>query len=93
MNVFHVGPCRLEFDSGETALVVIEGLMRHLNNKELGGLLGISERTVRRWKCSGRLPNKDNEQVSLLELLLHLAGCPGPEQQLASQRALQAMRR
>ncbi|MBI3994034.1 MAG: hypothetical protein HY342_12235 [Candidatus Lambdaproteobacteria bacterium] len=74
MNVVHLGALRLELDEGDAALDVLTGLLRHLNNKEVGRLLGISERTVRRWKLSGRLPSKDNEQISLLELLLHLAG-------------------
>lgn len=92
MNAVKLGPLRLEFDTGESALHIIEGLMRHLSNKEVGGLLGISERTVRRWKCAGRLPSKDNEQVSLLELLIYFVDADAADALDMAQRAMQTAR-
>jgi FixJ family two-component response regulator len=72
MSVMNLGPIQMEFGQEEEALSVLRGLLRHVNNKEVAHLLGISERTVRRWKLSGRLPNREHEQVSLLELVSHL---------------------
>lgn len=72
MSVMNLGPIQMEFGQEEEALTVLRGLLRHVNNKEVAHLLGISERTVRRWKLSGQLPNKEHEQVSLLELVSHL---------------------
>ena len=90
MNVVHLGALRLDLEESDAAFEVLTALLRHLNNKEVGGLLGISERTVRRWKLSGRLPNKDNEQVSLLELLLHLAGANNEHAQRLARQAAQS---
>ncbi len=72
MSVMNLGPIQMEFGQEEEALMVLRGLLRHVNNKEVAHLLGISERTVRRWKLAGRLPNREHEQVSLLELVNHL---------------------
>jgi hypothetical protein len=89
MHVVHLGSLRLELEESTAALEVLAGLLRHLNNKEVGGLLGISERTVRRWKVSGRLPSRDSEQVSLLELLVHLAGADCDDALQLARRAAQ----
>ena len=72
MSMMTLGPIQMEFGQEEEALTILRGLLRHVNNKEVAHLLGISERTVRRWKLSGRLPNREHEQVSLLELVSHL---------------------
>lgn len=77
MSILKLGPIQLEFSREDEALTIIQGLMRHVNNKEVAGMLGISERTVRRWKLAGRLPNKEHEQISLLELMMHLMRIDG----------------
>ena len=70
----------MEFGREDEALTIIQGLLRHVNNKEVASMLGISERTVRRWKLAGRLPNKEHEQISLLELIMHLMRIDGGEE-------------
>lgn len=68
-----LGAVRLVLDNGEDMDEVLRGLLRHLTNKEIAALLGVSERTVRRWKVQGRLPARGSDQITLLELLRFLA--------------------
>lgn len=63
----------MQLDSNEEAVSLLTSLLRHLSNKEVATMVGVSERTVRRWKLEGRLPSRTNEPVMLADLLLYLA--------------------
>lgn len=67
-----LGGIRLVVESEAEMVEVLTAMLRHLTNKEVAGILGVSERTVRRWKEEGRLPDRGNEQVTLAELVAHL---------------------
>lgn len=67
-----LGSVKLVLDSGEDVDEVLRRLLRHFTNKEIAALLGVSERTVRRWKEQGRLPSRGSGQITLLELLRFL---------------------
>jgi len=73
-----IGNVHIELERGEDPAQAFKGLMRKMGNKELGDLLGVSERTVRRWKDSGELPGA-GRQVSMMELLAPDAGEIGQE--------------
>lgn len=67
-----LGALTVEVERQEDAAAFVRGLLRHLNNVEVAGLLGVSTKTVRRWKRAGRLPDPAGGQINLLELLHHL---------------------
>ena len=67
-----LGALTVEVERQEDAAAFVRGLLRHLNNVEVAGLLGVSTKTVRRWKRTGRLPDPAGGQMHLLALLQHL---------------------
>ncbi len=73
MRTIEVGGVRIHLEDNEEALAMLQSLLRPLNNKEVASMIGISERTVVRWKRSGRLPSRGNGQVFLVDLVRHLA--------------------
>jgi hypothetical protein len=67
-----VGALTLEVEHPAEAAPLLELLFRYFNNKELGELLGVTDKTVRRWKREGRLPAGEGGPVTLLQLLQYL---------------------
>jgi len=84
MRTLEFGSIRVTLDTEEETVSLLTALMRHLGNKEVAAMIGVSERTVRRWKQEGRLPCRANEPVMLADLLLHLA--PGTPRGATSGR-------
>ena len=72
-----VGSVSVEVEHQEAADAYLRSLLRLLNNLEVADLLGVTDKTVRRWKRSGRLPSRSGGQVMLLDLLAHLHTVPG----------------
>lgn len=79
-----VGAFAVECERHEDAEEFLRRLVRQLNNKEVAGLLGVTDKTVRRWRRAGRLPGEPGGQVSLLELLQYL----GPQAPDAAATAI-----
>lgn len=73
-----LGLVKLEVERQEDAAAFLRGLLRYLNNLELAAVLGVTDKTVRRWKREGRLPTREGGQIMLLDLLYHLAPPAGP---------------
>ncbi|MDH5753251.1 MAG: helix-turn-helix domain-containing protein [Deltaproteobacteria bacterium] len=69
-----VGTVCLDVEGDRELQGALRSLFRHLSNKELGDILGISERTVRRWKDEGQLPSKGRERLTMLDLLQTIQG-------------------
>ena len=64
-----IGDMRL-FVEGEAELsAALRSLVQHYANKELAAMLGVSERTLRRWKDAGLLPQRGRERLTLLDLI------------------------
>ena len=63
-----IGNITLVLEPGEDPTTMLQNLLRRLTNQELADFLGVSERTVRRWKMLGRLPGL-HARPALLELL------------------------
>ncbi|MCZ6472053.1 MAG: helix-turn-helix domain-containing protein [SAR324 cluster bacterium] len=76
MRTIEVGAVKIHLQEGEEAVSMLEALLRPLSNKEVAAMIGISERTVMRWKQAGRLPVRESGQVFMVDLIRHLA----PEQ-------------
>lgn len=72
-----LGTLTVEVERQEDATDFLRGLFRHLNNKEVAHLLGVTDKTVRRWQRAGRLPGGNGGQLTLLDLLQHTSS---PEQ-------------
>ncbi|MDH4246241.1 MAG: MerR family DNA-binding transcriptional regulator [Deltaproteobacteria bacterium] len=64
-----VGPVYMVLEGEEELQAALRTLFRHLSNKELAEMVGVSERTVRRWKDEGLLPDRGRERVMILDLL------------------------
>jgi hypothetical protein len=64
-----LGAFTVEVERQEDAAAFLCGLLRRLNDKQVGEVLGVTDKTVRRWKREGRLPNEKNGRLSLLHLL------------------------
>ncbi|MCZ6730182.1 MAG: hypothetical protein O7C61_10795 [SAR324 cluster bacterium] len=77
MRTIEVGAVKIHLEKQEEATEMLEALLRPLSNKEIAAMIGISERTVMRWKLVGRLPSRGSGQVFMVDLIRHLA----PEQQ------------
>jgi FixJ family two-component response regulator len=77
MRTIEVGAVKIHLEKQEEAKEMLEALLRPLSNKEVAAMIGISERTVMRWKLTGRLPSRGNGQVFMVDLIRHLA----PEEQ------------
>ena len=73
MRKIEVGGVVISLETGEEAMTMLQSLLRPLNNKEVASLIGISERTVARWKKNGRLPSRGTGQVFMMDLVRHLA--------------------
>lgn len=71
-----VGIIHIHLPAHESAVAVVEGLLRPMVNKEIAAMMGISERTVMRWKKSGQLPSRGRRQVFLIELLHNITQPP-----------------
>jgi excisionase family DNA binding protein len=69
-------------NADEDPVTVLRSLMRHVSNQEIADMLGISERTVRRWKHEGRLPRREHARLKLADLIAHLVrnGTAGTQQ-------------
>ena len=80
-----VGRVELVLEGEQELQEALRTLFRHLSNKELADTLGVSERTVRRWKDEGWLARRGRERVMLLDLLESveangaLTGAAGPD--------------
>ncbi len=81
MRIIEVGAVKIHLEQNEEAMALLESLLRPLNNKEVAAMIGVSERTVMRWKRCGRLPSRNKGQIFVLDLIRHLA----PEGQPAGQ--------
>ncbi len=68
-----VGAFTVEVEHQEDAAAFVCGLLRRLNNRDVGELLGVTDKTVRRWRREGRLPSEEGAQLTLLYLLHYLA--------------------
>ena len=73
MRTIEVGAVKIHLQENEEAMAMLESLLRPLSNKEVAAMIGISERTVMRWKQAGRLPSRGSGQVFMVDLIRHLA--------------------
>jgi hypothetical protein len=64
-----LGTVNVVLDADEDPAVFLKRLYRHLTNLEVGEILGVSNKTVQRWKREGRLPSRGTGQIMLLDLL------------------------
>ncbi len=64
-----IGPLRITLEPGEEPAAVLSSLLRRLSNKELSHAIGVSDKTVQRWKMEGRLPTRTGGHVLLVDLL------------------------
>ena len=71
-RTIELGHLRIHLDEDEETVTVLQSLARHLSNQETAEILGVSERTVRRWKRKGRLPCGENTRLSFADLLVTL---------------------
>ena len=76
-RIIEMGGLKIHLTADEDAVSLVQALMRHLSNQEVADVLGVSERTVRRWKREGRLPDRGNARLRLADLVEHLAGGVG----------------
>ena len=72
-----IGSVTVEVDQPDAADAFLRGLLRHLNNQEVAHLLGVTDKTVRRWQRAGRLPNRPGGQTLLLDLYAHMGPAQG----------------
>lgn len=77
--VLEFGSVRVVLDDPEQVQAVLRDLLRQLTNREVADILGVTERTVRRWKLAGRLPGA--ERTTLLALLRTLEARTPPAPQ------------
>ena len=54
-RTIELGGLRIHLNADEDAVSMVQALMRYLSNQEVADVLGISERTVRRWIKQGAL--------------------------------------
>ena len=71
-----VGAVTVEVEHPDAADAFLRSLFRHLTNQEVADLLGVTDKTVRRWQRSGRLPHRPGGQTLLLDLVTHLGAAP-----------------
>ena len=64
-----LGALKIELEEGDDVEAFFRGLFRHFNNMELSEILGVSPKTVTRWKRDGRLPGGSGKGLTMLELL------------------------
>lgn len=73
MRTIEVGAVKIHLEEDEETVALLEKLLRPLSNKQVAAMIGVSERTVMRWKRAGRLPSRDGGQVFMVDLLRHVA--------------------
>ena len=73
MRMIEVGEVKIHLDENDEAVGMLQALLRPLSNKEVAGMIGISERTVVRWKQNGTLPARETGQLLLVDLVRHMA--------------------
>ena len=71
-----LGALRIELEAGDDVEAFFRSLFRHFNNMELSEILGVSPKTVTRWKRDGRLPTGSGKGLAMVELL-GAVGSPG----------------
>lgn len=71
-----VGAVTVEVEHPDAAESFLRSLFRHLTNQEVAELLGVTDKTVRRWQRSGRLPYRPGGQTLLLDLVTYLGAAP-----------------
>lgn len=76
-RMIELGGLRIHLRADDDPVTVLQSLVRHLSNQEVADILGVSERTVRRWKRQGRLPDRGQARLKLADLLLALAPAGG----------------
>ena len=59
-----LGALKIELDEGDDVEAFFRGLFRHFNNMELSEMLGVSPKTVTRWKRDGRLPGGSGNSMA-----------------------------
>ncbi|MEE8434145.1 MAG: hypothetical protein V3S64_05085 [bacterium] len=64
-----LGALKIELEEGDDVEAFFRSLFRHFNNMELSEMLGVSPKTVTRWKRDGRLPGGPGKGLTMLELL------------------------
>lgn len=64
-----LGALRIELEEGDDVEAFFRSLFRHFNNTELSEILGVSPKTVTRWKRDGRLPGGPGKGLTMFELL------------------------
>lgn len=69
-----LGALKIELDEDDDVEAFFRGLFRHFNNMELSDMLGVSPKTVTRWKRDGRLPGGPGKGLTMLELLGAMKG-------------------
>ena len=84
MRTIEVGAVKIHLEEHEEAVSLLQSLLRPLNNKEIAAMIGISERTVMRWKRCGRLPSRNGGQIFVLDLIRHLAPAEGGLEEVSS---------
>ena len=67
-----IGGLRIQLTTDEDPVSLVQSLMRHVSNQEVADILGVSERTVRRWKRTGRLPQQEHTRLKLVDVIAHL---------------------
>ena len=72
-----LGALKIELDEGDDVEAFFRGLFRHFNNMELSEMLGVSPKTVTRWKRDGRLPGGSGTGLTMLEQLGAVEGAAG----------------
>lgn len=77
-RLIELGNLRIHLKEDEDTVSLLQSLMRHVSNQEVADMLGISERTVRRWKREGRLPSRGSARLKLVDVLEHLTGDNAP---------------
>ena len=76
MRMIEIGAVKIHLRENEEAETLLETLLRPLNNKEVAAMIGVSERTVMRWKQGGRLPYRKNGQMFMVDMIRHLVPDP-----------------
>lgn len=69
-----LGALKIELEEGDDVEAFFRSLFRHFNNMELSEMLGVSPKTVTRWKRDGRLPGGPGKGLTMLELLSAVKG-------------------
>ena len=82
-----LGALKIELDEGDDVEAFFRSLFRHFNNMELSEILGVSPKTVTRWKRDGRLPGGQGKGLTMLELLGAVGGPVGTPGQIRNTAA------